>query len=153
MSLTLWDIMGVALKLVPVDVLGRVDALLNGEADLLVGGLSRDTLWDGVLYKEEKVSIYGELQPMAGLELGVWARYGDQVDFANSRLGDQLRVQPFIDWNVNRNLLMKLRATLLDLDTEIEVFNTLTGELFTKNNPASTNFQTESNTSFFTGCP
>jgi hypothetical protein len=83
-----------------------------------VGGLSRDTLWDGVLYREEKVSLYGEMRPVGGLAMGALARYGSQVDFANSRLGDQLRLEPFLDWNVNRHLLLRLRAALQQLDTK-----------------------------------
>jgi hypothetical protein len=82
------------------------------------GVLSRNTLWDGVLYKENKVSLYYQIRPTGGLSLGVFARYGDQVDFDNSRLGEQLRLEPFIDWNINRNLFLRLRATLLQLDTK-----------------------------------
>jgi hypothetical protein len=82
------------------------------------GILSRDTLWDGVLYKENKLSLYYQIRPKGGLSLGIWGRYGDQVDFANSRLGDQLRLEPFLDWNINRNLFLRLRATLLQLDTK-----------------------------------
>jgi hypothetical protein len=82
------------------------------------GVLSRDTLWEGVLYKENKVSLYYQIRPRGGLSLGVWARYGDQVDFDNSRLGDQLRLEPFIDWNINRNLFLRMRATLVQMDTK-----------------------------------
>jgi hypothetical protein len=39
------------------------------------------------------------------------ARKGDQVDYANGRLGDQLRLQPQVDWNVNRHFLVRLRHT------------------------------------------
>lgn len=83
-----------------------------------IGGLSRDTLWDDVLYKEQKLSFFTRFQPKGGLLLGVFARYGDQVDFANSRLGDQLRVQPFVQWNINRHLFLNAEATLLQLDTK-----------------------------------
>ena len=83
-----------------------------------IGGLSRDTLWDDVLYKEQKLSLYTRFQPKGGLLLGVFVRYGDQVDFANSRLGDQLRLQPFVQWNINRHLFLKAEATLLQLDTK-----------------------------------
>jgi hypothetical protein len=82
------------------------------------GVLSRDTLWEGVLYKENKVSLYYQIRPRGGLSLGVWARYGDQVDFDNSRLGHQLRLEPFIDWNINRNLFLRMRATLVQMDTK-----------------------------------
>ena len=99
---------------------GTVEMTIGGamQSWTQVSGLSRDTLWDDVLYREEKVSFFTELQPIGGLLLGVWMQYGSQVDFANSRLGDQLRINPFMDWNINRHLLLKLQATLLDLDTQ-----------------------------------
>jgi hypothetical protein len=82
------------------------------------GYLTRDVLWDDILFAEEKVSFFTEFKPKGGLELGIWMRYGDQVDFANSRLGDQLRIEPFFEWNLNRHLFMELRGTILDLDTK-----------------------------------
>ena len=82
------------------------------------GYLARDVLWDDVLYAEEKVSFYTEMKPKGGLELGIWLRYGDQVDFRNSQLGDQLRIEPFVEWNMNRHLFMELQGTILDLDTK-----------------------------------
>ena len=82
------------------------------------GYLTRDVLWDDILFAEEKVSFFTEFKPKGGLELGIWIRYGDQVDFANSRLGDQLRIEPFFEWNLNRHLFMELRGTMLDLDTK-----------------------------------
>ena len=83
-----------------------------------VGGLSRDTLWEGVTYREDKVIFYTEFKPKGGLELGIWMRYGDQVDFSNSRLGDVWGFEPFVDWNINRHLLMKLQSALVSLDTK-----------------------------------
>jgi hypothetical protein len=36
---------------------------------------------------------------------------GDQIDYANSRVAEQRRVQPQIDWNATRHLLVRLRYT------------------------------------------
>ena len=83
-----------------------------------IGATSRDTLWDEVLYKEQQLSFFTRFLPKSGLLLGIFVRYGDQVDFANSRLGDQLRVQPFAQWNINRHLFLNFEATLLQLDTK-----------------------------------
>ena len=83
-----------------------------------IGGLTRDLLFDDVQFKEDKFSVYGEIQPRGGLVIGAFARIGDQVDFANTRLGDELRIQPFIDWNVNRHLFMRLRGTIVELDSK-----------------------------------
>jgi hypothetical protein len=82
------------------------------------GALSRDVLFDNVLFKENKISFYTELQPKGGVLFGVWTRIGDQVDFDNTRLGDGLRVEPFLDWNVNKNLLLKFRGTFVRLDSK-----------------------------------
>ena len=85
---------------------------------LQIGGLSRDTLWDGVVYRENKISFYGEFKPRGGLSMGVFARTGDQVDFANSRLGDQVRIEPWMEWNINRHLLLRVESALVKLDTK-----------------------------------
>ena len=83
-----------------------------------IGGLKRDLLSNDVLFEETKVSLYAEFQPKGGLVLGVWTRIGDQVDFDNTRLGDGLRIEPFVNWNVNKNLLMKFNGTFVRLDSK-----------------------------------
>ncbi len=80
------------------------------------GGLTRDTLFDDVLFKETKISLFGEFQPRGGLILGVWSRFGDQIDFDNTRLGDQVRVDPFISWNIGRHLLLRYDGVFVTLD-------------------------------------
>jgi len=82
-----------------------------------IGVLTRNVLWDDVVYRESKLSWYMEMKPRRGLEAGVYLRHGSQIDFANSRLGDEMRVEPYINWNLNRHLLLKFQATLVDLDT------------------------------------
>jgi hypothetical protein len=36
---------------------------------------------------------------------------GEQIDYTNSRLADQRRVQPQVDWNATQHLLVRLRYT------------------------------------------
>lgn len=83
-----------------------------------IGGLTRDVLFDDVMFKENKISIYTQIQPRGGLFFGVWARVGDQVDFENTRLGDQVRVQPRIEWNVNEHLLARIQSSFVKLDSK-----------------------------------
>ena len=47
----------------------------------------------------------------------MYARDGDQLDLANSRLAEELRLRPNIEWNVNRHLLLRLQHTAARLDT------------------------------------
>jgi hypothetical protein len=94
----------------------RVEAAM--QSTLEIGGLTRDVLFDDVLFREDKISLYGELKPRGGLRFGVWSRAGTQVDFANTRLGDEIRIEPYINWNINRNLLMRFDSAFVKLDTQ-----------------------------------
>ena len=82
------------------------------------GGLTRDVLFDDIMFKENKISLYTEIKPKGGLYLAIWGRVGDQIDFANSRLGDQVRLQPRISWNVNQHLMLRLQSSLVKLDSK-----------------------------------
>jgi len=83
-----------------------------------IGGLTRDVLFDGITFKQNKLSVYAEIKPKGGLYLGIWARIGDQVDFANSRLGDEVRLQPKIEWNATQYLMLRLQSSLVTLDSK-----------------------------------
>jgi hypothetical protein len=91
---------------------------INGplQSRIQFGGLSRDLLHDDVLFKENKISLFTQFQPRGGLLVGFWSRVGDQVDFDNTRLGDQLRVEPFLRWNIGRHLLLRYDGVLVQLD-------------------------------------
>ena len=82
------------------------------------GGLTRDALFDDIMFKENKISLYTEIKPRGGLYLGIWARIGDQIDFANSTLGDEVRLQPSVTWNVNQHLMLRLQSSLVTLDSK-----------------------------------
>ena len=81
-------------------------------------GLTRDALFDDIMFKVDKISLYTEIKPKGGLHLGVWAQVGDQIDFDNSRLGDQVRLQPRVTWNVNQHLMLRLQSSLVKLDSK-----------------------------------
>jgi hypothetical protein len=88
------------------------------QSQIEIGGLSRDLLFDDVMFKENKFSLYAEFKPKGGLGMGVWTRIGDQVDFSNTQLGDQTRIEPFINWNINRNLLLRFDSAFVKLDSK-----------------------------------
>jgi hypothetical protein len=83
-----------------------------------VGGITRDVFFDGSQFKENKINMYTQIQPRGGLFLGVWAQMGDQVDFDNTRLGDEIRVAPRIEWNINEHLLARVRSSFVRLDSK-----------------------------------
>ncbi len=93
---------------------------VNGPMQSFVrtGFLQRDRLFDDVLFEEHRISAFGEFQPRGGLILGMWMSYGDQIDFANTRLGEQTVFEPFVNWNVNRNLLIRYEGAFVKLDSK-----------------------------------
>ncbi len=80
--------------------------------------MQRDALWDGVLYEENSISMYAQMRPAGGLELGLSASIGDRIDFDNSRLAKRHKFEPFVSWNLNRHLRLGLRADFLQLKTQ-----------------------------------
>jgi hypothetical protein len=80
--------------------------------------LSRDVLFNDVMFHENKISLYTEMKPKGGLYFGIRARVGDQIDFDNTVLGDEIRLQPRVEWNANQNLLLRLQSSLVRLDSK-----------------------------------
>ncbi|HET7132784.1 MAG TPA: hypothetical protein VFJ95_11075, partial [Gammaproteobacteria bacterium] len=76
-----------------------------------VGGGPNKRLWNGVLYEGNSAFLFSQFRPRGGINFSISVRKGDQVDFANSRLANELRVQPNLDWNVTQHLLLRLRQT------------------------------------------
>jgi hypothetical protein len=83
-----------------------------------VGVNKREQFWGGQLYAGETAFVYGQVRPNGALFFSLNVNSGEQIDFANSRLGDQLRVSPTVDWNVNRHLLMRLQHTSAQLESK-----------------------------------
>ena len=82
-----------------------------------LGGGPLKRYWDGQLHSGHAVFLFSNFRPRGGLSINVYARDGDQLDLANSRLGEELRLRPNIEWNVNRHLLLRLQHTAARLDT------------------------------------
>ncbi|MEM7432213.1 MAG: carbohydrate binding family 9 domain-containing protein [Pseudomonadota bacterium] len=82
-----------------------------------LSGLQRKKLFDDILFEETQIGTYFEIQPTGGLILGTWAGIGEKIDFSNSRIADEIVLEPFVTWNVNQHLLMRVRGSFVQLDT------------------------------------
>ena len=65
-------------------------------------------------------------RPAGNLQLYLWSYYGDRIDYANTRSGERLRLNPYIEHNVNRHLR-------LSFDHTFERLNVDEGRLYTAN--------------------
>jgi hypothetical protein len=83
-----------------------------------------DLFYDGELFDTDRVDAYGEAQILPNLNVNLDATAGGQVDFANTRQGEVLRVDPGLRLNVGRHLR-------LDLDHSYEQLDVDAGRLYT----------------------
>jgi hypothetical protein len=73
---------------------------------------------NGVMFDKQKMGFYFEMSPASGLNLSVFAKVGDEIDYDNTRLGDEVFFEPSVRWNINRNFLLDLRSIFARLDTK-----------------------------------
>jgi hypothetical protein len=83
-----------------------------------MGLTKQQEFWNGQLYDKSGAWVYAQARPFGGLNFGLSLNTGDRIDYANSRLGEQLRVEPWLNWNANRHLLVGLQFTTERLDDQ-----------------------------------
>ena len=76
-----------------------------------LGAGIRKEYWNGEVFDLQGGFIFGQVRPRSGLNINMQIQRGEQIDFTNSRLADVRRIQPQIDWNATRHLLVRLRYT------------------------------------------
>jgi hypothetical protein len=81
-----------------------------------LAGTVRERFWNGTLFDEKSIRLFSEFTPRRGLYLRLSVREGDQVDFANTQLGEVLNIRPQIRWSLGRHLSLDLRHTYEKFD-------------------------------------
>ncbi len=87
----------------------EVNGPLQSYANL--GYVVRDRLFDDILFEEKFVNSYFNIQPRRGLLLESGFNFGDRIDFSNSRLGDNLRINPGIHYSINKHTQLFVHHT------------------------------------------
>ncbi len=75
-------------------------------------------LEDGILFDMNEVGFYIQATPRRGLSMQLFAKLADQIDFANTRLADQVVLEPSFSWNISRSLLARVNSVFVSLDTK-----------------------------------
>jgi len=86
----------------------------------------RERFFNGRSFEESFRQIYFELRPTGDVFFGMFARRGDNIDFAGTRPGKQLLLEPQVRWNAGIRLKLSLNHTFDRLDVD-------GGTLFTAN--------------------
>jgi hypothetical protein len=81
----------------------------------LFGG---DLFYNGELFDTDRIDVYGEAQILPNLYLEVAAVVGGQVDFANTRQGDIVRLEPGLRLDVGRHLRLNVDHSFEQLEVD-----------------------------------
>lgn len=69
-----------------------------------IQGLTRDRFWNGRLFGESYVNLFGNMTPMSGVQVGGNLRVGPQIDLAASRRGQGRYADIFGNFSFGRGL-------------------------------------------------
>ncbi|MEL7025172.1 MAG: DUF5916 domain-containing protein [Pseudomonadota bacterium] len=96
----------------------RADINFVGQSYAEIGLVHRDRLFEDTLYEESRGFLYTETQPTGSVFLGLLLSGGDQIDFANSRLGKDLTISPRTTLRLGDGLALRLRHTWQELEAD-----------------------------------
>ena len=69
----------------------------------------KQEFWNGQVFDLSNGFVFAQFRPASGVVVWFEGELGDQVDYTNSRVGDQHRIQPQVEWNITRHLLLRMR--------------------------------------------
>jgi len=82
------------------------------------GLVHRKRFYDDQFFNETQAMMYAQITPVAGLQLRMFNRFGSQIDFANTQLGDVVDIEPSVSWDVNENLNIDFSFNYSQLDVD-----------------------------------
>ncbi len=100
--------------------LGEVWAWGNGprQSFFSSGAGAGDRWFNGRTFDENYVWFYGEVRPTSWLFMTIDSSAGDEVDFANTRAGESMRLAPSFRFDVGEHLRLQLAHSWKRLDVE-----------------------------------
>ncbi|MBT8142471.1 MAG: carbohydrate binding family 9 domain-containing protein [Gammaproteobacteria bacterium] len=105
-------------RLLEKELEGRIE--INGplQSYISTGMVARDRLFEDTLFYEKFNWAYFEIKPIGGLVIGFETNIGDRIDFSESKLADSFRLQPFINFDLNKHLNLNIKHTYNRLDSD-----------------------------------
>lgn len=93
---------------------------------LFLGVGTSDQFFNGKTFNRKFLNTFGEIRPTADLYVNFEANLGDQIDFAHTRTGERVQLEPGIRYNFGKHLR-------LELDHSFEKLDVRGGRLFEAN--------------------
>ncbi len=78
----------------------------------------RTRFFNGVEFEESFRNLYWEIKPSGTVSFGMFSRLGNNIDFANTRAGDELRLEPWMELNLGKKSKVGISHTFNRLDVD-----------------------------------
>ncbi len=82
------------------------------------GIVNRKRFYNQEYFKENQFMMFAKIFPIDNLETAVFTRFGKQIDFANTQLGDLIAIEPRINWDANQHINLELSYNYSQLDVD-----------------------------------
>ncbi|WP_068545479.1 carbohydrate binding family 9 domain-containing protein [Thalassotalea crassostreae] len=69
-------------------------------------------------FELNSVEFYTQAKPLKNIYFNLYALVGDNIDYANDRLGDSVQISPRLIWNMNRHLELNFNYSFAQLDVD-----------------------------------
>jgi len=104
-------------RLLEKELEGRIE--INGPLQSVIntGYVTRDRLFDDTLFAERFNFLFFRLSPKGGLTLGSEIFTGKTIDFSESKLADNFRVESFVNYDFNEHLSINVNHTYSNLES------------------------------------
>jgi len=80
------------------------------------GIVTRKRFFEGEFFNEDRFMMWFEFKPFSNLTVSNFLLLGDQIDFANTQLGDISLFEPSINWQIGKHLNARISVTSQSLD-------------------------------------
>lgn len=88
------------------------------------GVVHRKRFYDDEYFNETQFMMFAEFVPTSGFKIGSFIRFGKQIDFVNTQLGDVKVLELSSDWDVNQHVKIEVNYNFNQLNVdEGELFN------------------------------
>ena len=98
------------------------EILLNADGPLqsfiFLSYFQREHFYNGKYFDENKINFFGQMKPMAGMEIGLDFNYGDTIDFDNTRPGRILSIGPLINMQIGKHFQVNLKHNFQEMNVQ-----------------------------------
>jgi hypothetical protein len=105
-------------RLLERELEGNIQINANKQSYLSLSGLSRQQLWNDILFDENRVGIDTGFKPNSSIDIGTGYSYGDSIDFSNTKIAKRTGAYVFTNLNIGKHFSMRINHSFRKLERD-----------------------------------